>query len=128
MVNLMHRNGKLLFCQLDVSASGRVLSLLLSCLMSNISVLVSSRAGAVKQAQQTGGISVFIVVDVVSMTGLPTLKSITRKTRDTLLRTMLAGKIGQAALVPSALLVALAVRTFVMAKTHFQRTRLTFEE
>lgn len=123
-VNILHGKGEFLFYSPQVAMSGLILSFLLSSLMSNIGVLVSLRAGTVKQAQQTLGLSVFIFAYAIPMAGIYAFKFVPVETRSALLQPILLGDIGFIVLAASALLLILNIGLFTITKVRFQRTRL----
>jgi ABC-2 type transport system permease protein len=127
-VNIFHGKGELLIYSPEVALSGLVLSFLLSCLMSSMGVLVSLRAGTVKQAQQTLEISVFVFAYVIPMVGIYLLRFVPEGTRNGLLQPILTGGIGTIVLGTSALLIVLTVSLFAITKAHFQRARPILSE
>lgn len=127
-VNVMHWGGSLLLYQPNVMASGMLLSFLLACMMSSIGVLVSLRAGTVKQAQQTLGLSVFLLAYVVPMIGIYLLRFVPIEARNRLLQPVLTGDISTIVTVASAVLILMSLGLFLAAKARFQRNRLILEE
>lgn len=127
-VNIVHGRAQLLLYKPEVALTGLVLSLLLSTLMSNVGVLVSLRAGTVKQAQQTLGLSVFMFGYVVPMVGIYGLRFLPTETRQSLVQPILTGDIGLIALAASALLMFLNLGLYAVMKVRFQRTRLIANE
>ena len=127
-VNIMHGRGQLLLYAPEVAISGMLLSFLVSTLMSNIGIMISLRAGSVKQAQQKLGLSIFIIAYMVPMAGVYGLRYVPKETRDKVLQPLLSGDIGLAALLASVFLVLLSIGTFAITKARFQRTRLIFDE
>ena len=127
-VNLMHGQGRLLVYKPEVLLSGLVLSFLLSCLMSSIGVLVSLRAGTVKQAQQTLGLSVFILAYVVPMAGVFMVRFVPEETRNRLFQPILTGNITSIVLQASAVLIILNIGLYSAAKARFQRSSLIFND
>jgi ABC-2 type transport system permease protein len=127
-VNLMHGEGRLLFYKPQVLVSGLILSFLLSFLMSSIGVLVSLRAGTVKQAQQTLGISLFIFAYLVPVAGVYLLRFVSEETRNRLYQPILTGDITSLVLVGLVVLTILNVGTYAVAKRRFQRSRLILND
>ena len=123
-VNIINWNGKLLFYKPVILVSGMVLSFLLACLMSNIGVLVSLRAGTVKQAQQTLGLSVFILAYVVPMAGVYLLRYVPKEARDRLLQPVLTGDITSIVILASVTLALISLGLYAAAKARFQRSKL----
>lgn len=127
-VNILHGQGKFLSYPPQVALSGMALSFLLSALMSNIGVLVSLRAATVKQAQQTLGLSVFLLAYAVPMAGIYALRFVPKETRDTLFQPILTGDIAILVSAACAFLIILNAVLFGMTKARFRRTRLVFNE
>lgn len=127
-VNLFHGHGKFLVYSPEVALSGLALSFLLSCLMSSIGILVSLRAGTVKQAQQTLGLSVFILAYVVPMAGVYGLRYLPEEIRNRLFEPILTGQVGPTVLVASVVLVILNLGLFAITRARFQRARLVFND
>ncbi len=127
-VNIMNWKGTLLFYKPAVLVSGLVLSFLLACLMSNIGVLVSLRAGTVKQAQQTLGLSVFLLAYVVPMVGVYLLRFVPKEIRDRLFQPMLTGDVTSIVIIASVILSIMSFGLYAAAKTRFQRARLILDE
>ena len=123
-VNIINWNGKLLFYKPEVLVGGMVLSFLLACLMSDIGVLVSLRAGTAKQAQQTLGLSVFILAYVVPMAGVHLLRYVPKETRDRLLQPVLTGDITSIVILASVILTLISLSLYAIAKARFQRSKL----
>ena len=123
-VNIINWNGKLLFYKPEVLVSGMILSFLLACLMSNIGVLVSLRAGTVKQAQQTLGLSVFILAYVVPMAGVYLLRYVPKETRDLFIQPVLTGDIISIVIPASVTLALVSLGLYAAAKARFQRSKL----
>jgi ABC-2 type transport system permease protein len=123
-VNVMHWNGRLVFYRPEVLVSGLVLSFLLACLMSSIGVLVSLRAGTVKQAQQTLGLSVFILAYVVPMAGVYLLRFVPEETRNRLFQPILTGDVTSIVIAASIVLTLMSVGLYFAARARFQRSRL----
>jgi ABC-2 type transport system permease protein len=127
-VNIMNWNGTLLFYKPEVLVSGLVLSFLLACLMSNIGVLVSLRAGTVKQAQQTLGLSVFLLAYVVPMVGVYLLRFVPKEIRDRLFQPILTGDVTSIVIIASVILSIMSFGLYAAAKARFQRARLILDE
>jgi ABC-2 type transport system permease protein len=127
-VNILHGQGQLLLYTPEVLLSGVVLSFFLSSLMSNIGVLISLRAGTVKQAQQILGVSVFVIAYVVPMLGVYALRFVPVETRNLLFQSFLTGDVVLIVLVASVLLIILNVGFFAVTKVRFQRSRLILNE
>ncbi|HSQ26561.1 MAG TPA: hypothetical protein VLM80_05500 [Anaerolineales bacterium] len=123
-VNIFHGNGRFLVYSLEVALSGMVLSFLLAFLMSNIGILVSLRSATVKQAQQTLGISVFVVAYLVPTAGVYAMRFLPEETRKMIFQPILSGNIGQVAVIASVILVILNVVLFFVTRIRFQRSRL----
>lgn len=126
-VNVMHGKGSFLYYEPQIFLSGMLLSFLLACLMSNIGVLVSLRAGTVKQAQQTLSLSVFILAYMVPMAGLYLLKFVPEETRNRLLEPVLTGDITLIVGPASIVLTIIIFGLYAAAKARFQRSNLIFE-
>jgi ABC-2 type transport system permease protein len=126
-VNIINWNGKLLFYTPKVLVSGLVLSFLLACLMSNIGVLVSLRAGTVKQAQQTLGLSTFILAYVVPMAIVYLLRFVSNDIRDRLFQPILTGDVTSLVIIASGVLSLISVGLYAVAMARFQRTRLILD-
>jgi ABC-2 type transport system permease protein len=127
-INILHGKGKLLFYMPEVALSGLVLSFLLSSLMSNIGIMVSLRAATVKQAQQTLGLSVFIIAYLVPMLGVYGIKFLSEETRNKLFQPFLTGEIGSIVLAAAATLIILNAGFYAITKARFQRNRLIVDE
>lgn len=127
-VNIMHGDGRLLLYTPTIAVSGMLLSFLVSTLICTIGVMVSLRAGSVKQAQQKLGLSVFIIAYMVPMAGVYGLRYVPKDTREMLLQPLLTGDIGFAVQVVSVLLIVLSVALYAVAKARFQRTRLILSD
>ena len=126
-VNVMHWDGRLLFYRPNVMMSGMLLSFLLACLMSSIGVLVSLRAGTVKQAQQTLGLSVFLLAYVVPMIGIYLLRFVPEETRDRFFQPIFTGDITSIVVVASIILTFMSIGLYMAAKARFQRSRLILD-
>lgn len=127
-VNIFHGNGRFLVYTLEVALSGMILSFLLAFLMSNIGILVSLRAATVKQAQQTLGISIFIVAYLVPTAGVYAMRFLPEETRNMIFEPILSGNVGPAVWIISTALVLLNVAFFLISRTRFQRNRLIFSD
>lgn len=127
-LNIMHGDGKLLYYKPEVLLSGMLLSFLLACLMSNIGVLVSLRAGTVKQAQQTLGLSVFILAYGVPMVGIYLLRFVPEETRNRLFQPIWTGDITAIAMIASVILILMSFGLYIAAKSRFQRAQLILDE
>lgn len=126
-VNIINWNGKLLFYKPEVLVSGMVLSFLLACLMSNIGVLVSLRAGTVKQAQQTLGLSVFILAYVVPMGIVYLLRFVAKDIRDRLFQPIFSGDVTSLVIFASVVLSLMSIGLYAAAKARFQRSKLILD-
>jgi len=127
-VNIVHGHGSFLFYRPEVVLSGPALSFLLAALMSNVGVLVSLRAGSVKQAQQTLGISAFVFAYAIPMAVIYGLRLAPKEFVNRLVQPILTGNVGPAALVVSILLVILNVVLFSASRKRFRRDHLSFNE
>ena len=123
--NLLHLRDGLRVYPLTIAVSGMLLSFLIACLVSVIGVIVSLQAGTVKQAQQKLGVSVCIIAYLVPMAGVYGLRYVPQQIRDGLLQPFLDGEVLVPALVVSAVLAVLILVLFAVAKSCFQRTRLS---
>jgi ABC-2 type transport system permease protein len=127
-VNIMHRVNGLLFYKLEILLSGMLLSLLVACLMSNIGVMVSLRAGTVKQAQQTLGLSTFILAYVIPMAGIYLLRYVSEEIRNQLFEPILTGDVTSIVSVALVVLALMNMILYLTAKTRFQRIRLILDK
>lgn len=126
-VNILHANGKLRFYKPEIFFSGMILSFLLACLMSVIGVLVSLRAASVKQAQQTLGVSVFILAYVIPMIGVYLLRFVPEEIRDILFQPILTGDIASLVIYAAVILILFCLGLYLAAQARFQRARLILD-
>jgi ABC-2 type transport system permease protein len=126
-VNVVHGQGNLLFYPLETLLGGMGLSFLLAGLMSSVGALVSLRAATVRQAQQTLGISVFLLAYVVPMAGIYAMRYLPEATRERLAQAFLAGDVTLIVTIACVGLVVLNVVMYLVASARFQRTKLLLD-
>ena len=127
-VNIRFWEGRLLLYRADVVLCSLGLSLLVACLTSTVGILVSLRASSVKQAQQTLGLTVFLLA-WAPILGLQVLPDEWTAGLGEMLKTLLTQGVGltQVTLVIAAALVALNALLLAVAMGRFQRTRLILD-
>jgi ABC-2 type transport system permease protein len=126
-VNVLFGEGTLLVYSAEVVLCGMGLSLLLAGLMTNVGILVSLRAATVRQAQQTLGLSIFLLVGVLPQLGLYLLKYLPEETRQAMREAVMNGNIVSVASMAALALVAGNMLLFVISSRRFQRTRLILD-
>jgi ABC-2 type transport system permease protein len=121
-VNAFHWAGKLQFYRLDVLLANVLLSLLLSCLMASLGILISLRAETTQGAQQAL-VSILLVPLMVVQVVPMLMLSVIPNGRSTL-EQWLSVDLLQIILVAGAVLLVANVGLFVTVMARFQRARL----
>jgi ABC-2 type transport system permease protein len=126
--NILHGRGGLVLYAPAVALSGMLLSFLIASLVSMVGIMVSLRSSTVKQAQQTLGISVFIIAYLVPMAGVYALRYVPGEIRERVVGPFLSGDVALPALIVSAILAVLTLLLYAVTRSRFQRTRLIFND
>lgn len=126
--NLLHLREGLRLYPFIIAISGMLLSFLIACLVSVIGVMVSLKAGTVRQAQQKLGISVFIIAYLVPMAGVYGLRYVPQEMKDKVFQSFLSGEVAMPVLAFSALLAVLILLFYAITNSRFKRARLILSE
>jgi ABC-2 type transport system permease protein len=121
-VNVAHRGGGLLLYAPVTWLGAGVLVPLIALLASNVGVLVSLRAGTVRQAQQALGIVSMVIVFGLGY-GLQALPQALRVA----IASLVTGSAGLVVVVVAAALAIANVLVLLVAMSRFQRTRLILD-
>ncbi len=122
-VNVVHGGGKFVFYPLPVFVGAVVLTLLAAVLVSCVGVLVSLRASTVRQAAQTMGIAIMLLL-FVPMLGFQALP---RDTQMSLVLTLAGLDVTNLVLGAGAVLLALDMAFLAAALGRFQRAKLILD-
>lgn len=122
-VNLTHARGTLLLYPATVSGASVGLSFLCSALAAGSGVLVSLRAATARQAQQTLGIAIMLLlfVPVFGVQALPP------EWKASLLKSLMVANVGEIVLIVATVLALLDIGLLAVAMKQFQRARLILD-